>query len=300
MFKLKTYTVFDEKFERSFLTILLGCTVGLYVVCIIIWNRLIRERLPKELLAEAQPCNSYTFWLILYLFVINSLYIILDLYRLQKNLRGITKTNPYVTKFVEILNKSTLYRYLRYYVALSPLFLFYFIYMHLPKRWAYNLVDRPLFKIVGKIYEKFFNIHCNYILRQTWTLMILVYFPRILAYSVLLYEIVINHKIDLFYSIAPILLIPLFSRVINRTMYEHCCKIIRGTQIYFELEHLARGKGLDWEPTRLRKKTATISDKAFEDAFRQYSVCEPLVWTSLDFISLIEKYNRFFSPLISI
>jgi hypothetical protein len=45
-------------------------------------------------------------------------------------------------------------------------------------------------------------------LREIVTTIILLYIPRIIGYTVFLYEIVINKKLELFYYIAGILLIP--------------------------------------------------------------------------------------------
>jgi hypothetical protein len=93
-FKYSNFVIKDPNYnikaEDSILALICGIVAGIFMISLIIWNRLIRERLPREITGEI---HSLTFWVVLFFFVLSFITVLVLLYKLQKTLRG----NPVTT-----------------------------------------------------------------------------------------------------------------------------------------------------------------------------------------------------------
>lgn len=129
--------------EESILTRIIGLFFGALIISLIIWNRLIRERLPRELTGEP---FTLLFWIVLILFVCFFLRMSITVNKFQKNLRGISKPNKYLFKFYIFVKTRYESRprvknfcesvggYLIHYVLEAPLFLWRYLFNNFPHK----------------------------------------------------------------------------------------------------------------------------------------------------------------------
>jgi hypothetical protein len=209
-------------------TIILGLTMGVLTIVYTIWNRLIRVRLPREIEGELWTLQ---FWIILYLFIIFFIMFIYDCNTLQKKLRVnpnsnglilrlITRVNKQLSKYPKLLSfLEDILQIFKNYILGGPLFLWKYYYFHNRR----NKLIFYLYDIGVRIWGLYLHQRCkNFRLRVVLTTIILGYLPRIIAVSMFLYEIVIEKKLEYFYSIAMIFLIPLIFNSYKRILFDIC------------------------------------------------------------------------------
>lgn len=187
------------------------------IISFIIWARLIRELLPVEVSGEIY---SLRFWLSTYLFLFFLLFTIVYSIKVYKKLRVIDQ-DGYITRGIKnFLGKhEKLTKFIAYVIMNileSPMFVWILLYDSSPfgfKRFVHGLCfqlggfllnyvfPRPDVPGKGRIRSPLF--------RELFVITLLVYIPRLFCFTIFLYEIAINHKIDLFYTISPLLLLPL-------------------------------------------------------------------------------------------
>jgi hypothetical protein len=225
--KFKIFTVFDDKFESSFITIILGLSTGIGWISLVIWNRLIRERLPRDLSFTVGVTNSIGYYIQLGLFIYFFCLLVFYCHKLYKKIRGIEKPlrfSMYIFKYLDKHDKIiNIIQYLSNYVFDGPFFLWRFILINVTQ-----YVDKFVIKFIRLLKRIFFSIENaffpnnrpGFIKKKIITWVILWVCPRILALSVLLYEIAINKHIEYFYYIAPALLIPVLMGVIRRILFD--------------------------------------------------------------------------------
>jgi hypothetical protein len=142
-----TTVSFDKRFENSVWTTILGLTMGILTISLILWHRLIRERLPRDVTGEL---FSLRFWIILFLFLLYFGEVVYTLYQLYKQWKGITKTNRYITRVAEYFDSKKalmdVVRFIRYYVFMGPLFLWRYLHRTLPLNLR-ELLARVLLRI---------------------------------------------------------------------------------------------------------------------------------------------------------
>ena len=76
-----------EKFESSIFTVILGVLMGIGWISLIIWNRLIRERLPRNLTLTVGELSGFGFYIQLGLFIYFFAVFIAVCYKLYKEIR---------------------------------------------------------------------------------------------------------------------------------------------------------------------------------------------------------------------
>jgi hypothetical protein len=204
---------------------IIGVLTGMGSIGLIIWNRLIRVRLPREIEGELW---SMEFWIILYLLILFFLMFIYACNKLQKKLRGIPEGDGVIVRFVKRLEEKyprlisyfeKKLQFIRTYILGGPLFLWNSYY----SRYRENVLIVNLYHLGECIWELYFYEGCkNYRLRVVLTTIILGYLPKIMGVSIFLYEILIYKRIEYFYIIAPILLIPLIFNSYLRILFDIC------------------------------------------------------------------------------
>jgi hypothetical protein len=203
--------------DRSFLTIILSLLAGMLIVSFIIWNRVIRELLPTDIVGEIY---SLRFWINLCLCTWGLFLITMLSRKLYKRVKGI-ETYGYIIRQIQLLSPATkdlikkyIIRPVSYFITHvieSPKFLWVCIYNAFPKKFRY-VVQQVCFTTCAFVLNNVFTFNRKYPFREIIAIFLFVYFPRIFCFSIFLYEIAINKRLDFFYTVAPLLLIPLFFR----------------------------------------------------------------------------------------
>ena len=239
-------------FEKYLFTVIVGLSSGISWITFILWNRLIRERFPKDLTLD--QIYSLRFYIVLYLCICLMIWTIFYGYKVQQQYLGnpikeglisfgFLKLFVYLeTRELQKTGKSLLHEesvpadsifrrmykrlidflsividFFHNYIANSPMFL-----------WGYFRLNGPLYFInplrnlcynLGNWTYPFFNKDMSknkYVFRATISITIFIYLPRVIAFSVFLFEISVNKRLDYFYSVAVILLIPYIYKSIRQ------------------------------------------------------------------------------------
>jgi hypothetical protein len=231
--------VHDETFEKSFLVIFLAFSIGIFTVALILWNRLIRLRLPRELFTLEDCSNSMRFWIVLELALIFWIFTFLTLWALIKKLRQKDSAHPLIfliLRFQKYLRSNRRYvmisNFSNDYISNAPKFIWIF-FLKQSQKWT-RFVGRILVA-QGCLYIK--RLYHPYICRESYmkklefTLILFAYLPRALLGVILLCEVIINRKIELFYALLPLLIIP--------TLFWAILKAVDHTS-YFDMMYIKR------------------------------------------------------------
>src|ERR1700728_3966527 len=315
--------VFPGKYEESLWTIFLGLIMGILTISFIIWNRLIREALPRDLTAE-QPF-TFRFCIIVFFFVYMTLGVILQVNSLQRKLRGITtKSRIFTTTALYLQKRPKLVDILQFvlnYILSAPLYLWRFCFFNLNFKNTYTgaIVDFFYHRIgtfcADHLFPGRIAGECAGYYRETLATIILVYIPRIMVFSVFLFETLIYKKIEVFYYVAVILLIPLMFSGLRRILMDIgyyqieklVKKIIKITIVgkdeeYNYLQHVADDlKGAPWvDKYHFAKKSPEVSDEEFLNAIDIYINLWEILRMSFKFYQIGEKYDYIERLLISV
>lgn len=85
--------VFSGKFENNIFTIIFGLLMGVTIIFFIIWLRLFKDKLPRQIGGDIY---SLQFWVILGMFIYILLVLIYKINKIQKRFRGV-KTKSLIT-----------------------------------------------------------------------------------------------------------------------------------------------------------------------------------------------------------
>ena len=226
-------------FEDYWFTTLVGLFMGVLTIWYIVWNRLFRLRLPREIGGELW---SIQFWVILLLFILILAIFMYSVFRFQKKLRNLPAINKdgviwnslnkleiifssetFLAKAITTLFVSGYYmlQFFSNYILGAPLFLWRYIYYNLDVKYVNRVLGRYIWLTdYTRVY--LYPMDCNFLKRMTITTIVLCYLPRLLAFGVFVVEIVMYKKLERFYDIAPILLIPLGFISFRRMSYDLC------------------------------------------------------------------------------
>ena len=286
--------VFNEKFESHYGTILLGLLMGIFWIFFIIWNRLIRERLPREITGEGEP-YTISFWVILIFSLLYSYSVIYEINRLQKKYRGIDKKNAFLVKISNYLIKflqnhktfSDIFNILGYYVLKSPLYLWRFFYYNIPDKYHFSVILKFAHYGTEACY-RYFNSRS----KQIIAVILLLYIPRLVVCSIFFYEVVINRYLHFFYTIAVIILIPLIFMGLRRMLFDICVYESGFIQEYWIKCTVLEVDKEGFNSYHYSKKNPSISDAQFADVGRNlYNFHETLNYMT-KFYMITDKYNR--------
>ena len=222
--------VFADRYENSFWTIGIGLLMGTLIICSIIWNRLIRERLPREIPGEIEV-YSFSFWIIL----ISFLSCLVGLWHYLKDVLIALKLKEFKTpkiliafdnffekrpKSRQILNDTS--DYYKYYILEAPLYLWRFVYFNCRSGIMAAILQKLqiLYNFAWYLAETVFNRDevPNHKLRMLLTTIILLYIPRIIAFTIFSIEVLIYKKLEYFYYFSWILLIPVIFVCVRRIL----------------------------------------------------------------------------------
>jgi hypothetical protein len=257
----------NKNWENSFFTIFCGLIMGLWITSFIIWHRLIKERLPIEVTGEV---SSYTYGIIFYAFIICFFQVFYKFNELLKEFKGLPSTKikilPYVIDFLKAHTKLfKIFEFFALYIVSGPLFLWRFIYLNvLPSKIKSNLT-RYCYAFGLFIWTKCFFERSNYHLRVVLTIYMLIILPRIIAVSLFLYEIAINHRLEMFYRIGPILFIPVIFFSLKQIIMDVCDYECERLSIrYLKISNVIKDKIGDVRHCDITIRCACVEDEEFD------------------------------------
>jgi len=203
-------SVFSPELEKSKLVQIIGFLMGILTISFIFWNRLIRERLPRDI--TDVEVYSLGFWVILYLFIIFTGISIYTVNKLQRTLRGVANKESFIYHILKnflvkslhkLFTKKQLQTGEKFYYTISgyliyvgngPYFLFKFTYLNLSHNAKIKKYMRNrMHYLVNGIVDQTYPVYGNFLFRLTITIFIFVYLPRIIVSTIFVYEI-INFK----------------------------------------------------------------------------------------------------------
>jgi len=297
--------VFSENLEKFRWINILGLCMGIFWIFFIIWNRLIRERLPREITGKL---FTLQFWLILWLCLLYTTLWIICIYKLYKrfNLQNkIQKKFIFFDSFITFLeNHKTMVNFIQIfasYVLKSPLFLWRYIYTKLSDKKKV-IIKKIIFIFCSKLYENLGYSKCNNWLKQTIVLLIFEYFPRILAFTIFFFEICIYRELNYFYTIAIILLVPLISKSLRRISFDLLYDEIDNLELDFQkfgIKTTVVGKDEeDFNVYRLNNLSETLSDEIFIEKSKEFFKIDEYFKFILRFYLINTKYSGFVSFIL--
>jgi hypothetical protein len=205
----------------TFISILFGISY----ISFIIWNRLIRVRLPKELFIT----NEYdlTFFIV---FLLTVIFGILFIYYLLNLIKYLPREPGRIIKKLIIMeervNKYQIYKFVQQVKKAfmeGPLYLYLFLYNQ----------TRLVHVGTEKIGIHLFNIFTDYKKLPYLVYIIMIVFPRLIVSMVLVIEVIYLRELNLFYEVLPLLLIPLIIKGYFGILQSHSESIMKSYEKYF-------------------------------------------------------------------
>jgi hypothetical protein len=199
---------------------------GILYISFIIWNRLIRVRLPKELIF----INEYdlTFFIILFLtilFGILFIYYILNLIKYLPKEPGIIIRK--IMKIEEKLKKYKIYVIMEQIIKAfieGPLYLYLLIYNQTRK--IHNATE-----IIGRYL--FFLFYQRKVLTYLFYIGLIV-LPQLVVSFIFFIEVVYFKQLNIFYKVLPLLIIPLTIKAYFGILKFHTESVIKSYEKYFK------------------------------------------------------------------
>jgi hypothetical protein len=270
---------------------------GFIYIGFIIWNRLIRVRLPRELLIT----NHYdlTFFIVFSLTLLFGILLVYYFLHLIKYLpkepgRIIRKLNSMAQK----LEPFTIYQFIKN---------LYLSFIDGPSNF-YNLIYNSQYQKIDKAFEFTGNFLVDFFfkksLRITLLYIIIFVFPRILICVCFFLEIIFYKKLDFFYKILPLIIIPTVAKVYFFKLQYFCEEFIVYYRKFFDIIYTYVGKGLydmhvypykltDIE--QIRTQEYLLQDDKILDLYEFYVNIFIITYQVLD-----ERYNKYKNLLFTI
>jgi len=209
---------------------------GFSYISFVIWNRLIRVRLPKELFMT----NEYdlTFFIIL---ILTILFGILFIYNFLKLIQYIPREPGRVIKKLNNLTQKleplTIYQFIRN---------LYFSFIEGPSN-LYNLIYNSQYQKIDKALEitgdMLVDLFFKNPLKLTFLYLTLFVFPRILICVCFFLEVFFFQQLNLFYKILPLIILPTFVKVYFSKLQYFCEEFIVYYRKFFDIIYTYVGNG---------------------------------------------------------
>jgi len=181
---------------------------GIIIICFIFWSRLIRVRLPKEILTDGSPVE------ILGVTCLFLLFLILFLYSSNKILPRKKNKESWVNKIILYISKNyylnQFLSFIIYRVIQGPIFVYNEIYK--------RVYMRPVIEYIGSHLSAKLN---NY--KEIFYVIVFV-IPKIIPSICFFIDIVVYKEFFYFYNSLVLLIIPLIINVILFVIQDHSLK----------------------------------------------------------------------------
>jgi len=270
---------------------------GIFFISFILWNRLIRVRLPRELFIT----NEYDLiFFIVLLFA--TLFGLLFLYYFLNLIKYLPKEPGKIIKRVLIVEeKIKNYNFYKFIITFSLSFI------NGPLN-LYNLIYNLYYKKIDKILEFTGDSLVNFFLKKSLRLTVLYItifvFPRILICVLFFIEVIFYKKLDFFYKILPLILIPTLGKAYFFILQQFCDESMEYYRKFFDIVHLWAGNGmfdLHVYPHKLSDQNQIeiqeylLQDDKILDLYEFYLNIYIITYQILD-----ERYNKYKNLLFTI
>jgi hypothetical protein len=207
---------FNEKYIERLITVIGGIAVGIFWASFFTWiwvALILWSPLPRELSGEPY---TFIFYVILFLFLYFGGVVLKLIYFWIKLFGEMKKTDIFLLKlFAEFVTN---------YIFNAPLNFWRYFYFKFPyEEFKYKFFISTVCTfgqvLVIDVYKESLSArlrHYSYF----GTIIILSYLPKIITFSVFLYEILVFKKLDCFYSFAIILIFPIFFSSLRRMLFD--------------------------------------------------------------------------------
>jgi hypothetical protein len=206
--------------------LLLTFLFGGSLILFIIWNRLIRVRLPKDIQNIGFTSETYI------VFVLGLFFILLTLFYFIKIMKSASGKNPllynrYFVKFFNYLNTKYLFRQLcisfTKHILEGPQNIYEFCYQ--------RVYLKPFIEYIGgKFHDSLFNNN----FRLTLVNICMFILPKMLVVLAFSIEVIFYNKLNYFYKLLIVLIIPLIMHILVYIIQHHAKKALDYYEYYFE------------------------------------------------------------------
>jgi hypothetical protein len=245
----KKFVPIFESFEDNFFTILTGFLWGFAMIGFIIWLRIFRELLPRDL-TETET-SSATFYFVIIMLIYRIIILIIIINQKQREYRGVTKIG-FVQRFYQNLRehprRAYIYKYLVSHVINGPIFVWCFLYYNLPRNFT-EPIARFYLCYAPLIAPHYARTNLKYERNIFITTVLLNYIPQFLTLSVFCLEIILAKRLEYFYYSLTFLLCPIVFTSIRKLMLEVGMYEIEYLRtVVFTTKEMDNGEGMWFTP----------------------------------------------------
>lgn len=214
-FRTSFIIIDEEKKNPGLGTVILSCIMGGLLIIYILWIRLIREGLPREIVGEP---FTLQFWIVLLLFIICLSTTITHLIHLRRLLPNNQSNNsPKIDKFINYISEIPIVQkivvsgdYIVTYILGGPLLLWRTLIANIPEKVTRHFTQVIIVGYPSRLDDDFFTDDTKKRkFRLAMTTIVFLFLPRIIASMAYFYDVAINRELNFFYQIVVILLISL-------------------------------------------------------------------------------------------
>jgi hypothetical protein len=210
---------------------------GLLTISFIIWNRLIRVRLPRELFIANE--YDFTFFIV---FSLTIIFGIIFLYYFLNLIKYLPRNPGRIIKFL-----NSMVQKLEHFMIYQFLIKLYFSFIEGPQNF-YNLIYNSQYQKIDKILEFTGNLLVDFFFNKSLRLkilyLIIFVFPRILICVCFFIEVFIFQQLNYFYKILPIIIIPTFAKAYFLKLQYFSEEFIIYYRKFFDIVYTYVGNGM--------------------------------------------------------
>ncbi len=231
---------------------------GILIILFILWNRLIRVRLPKEIIAVSKiNLIHYIIGGLTILFLILVIYNILLYFKYLP--RESSKINKLINYILEYLSKYSwfnhLYKIITVDIPNGPLSVYELFYKY---TYVKPYIEKIGIFLHDQLFNNTFRINACYI--------IFFILPRFLVSTMFLIDICYFKQLNYFYKVLILLLIPLLSKLILFVIKHHAITCLDFYNNFFEFKYYKETKLLQI----YCKPLAKVEDITLQNEYIKY------------------------------
>ena len=262
----------------EYTSILLG-----FLFCIfIIWNRLIRERILRDLINDVNPylINLYIFLFFLFLFLL--------LYTLKTLLKIETK-NKYIMWFFEREIVIKTYSFIEKYIINSPKNFYEIIYNKITLKF-YEILDNVcIFIDSSEISEKFF-------IKKS--ICLFFYSIKLIVSIIFIYDIIYYNQFIHFFKFLPFLIIPTIFNVILYVIFTYAERCKKAIEKWIIFTSNNKQDGFEFSLKEDYKNDIFFTDQLVEDNANLWYSFLITMMTIDEYYVVEKKYKSYFYLII--
>jgi hypothetical protein len=242
---------------------------GLIIISIIIWNRLLRERVPQIFVAIEN--KTFMFHLSLFFCFLFLFLIILEIYKLLNSSQEVTKNKV----LLWCLDKWTIY------IINGPIFVY--------EKITNNVNLQPVIELPASYFTAYFNYPKLFVI-------IFYYTPQIIISTIFVIETCVYHQRVYFYKSLYLILFMLIVKVIIFIFKHYSERRLNHFNLFLDIRKTEDGVDIS-----LKAPEHIPKDISFETVVNQYGVfCDYwFIYTSIKiFMDEIYAFNKLYASYI--